>query len=148
MRKGSIVKSKLVFAAAVLAFSVASAHAQPAAPAAPASATPLPGVTVEAKPSVPATGCRPADRACYAVVANQLKTQYPDVYWKLAQKCMQEELHEARDHANPLIDSDLIGINPETPGERGDINGQNAGEKVFCSIAQADAKPPPKSKKP
>jgi hypothetical protein len=142
---GSIVKRRFIFAAAVLALSGAAAHAQPS-PAAPA--TPLPGVTVEAKPTVPAGGCRVADRACYAVVASQLKTQYPDVYWKLAQKCMQEELHEARDHANPLIDSDLIGINPETAGEHGDINGQNAGEKVFCSIAQADAKPPPKAKKP
>lgn len=142
------MKSSFVFAAAVAVLCTASAHAQSAAPAPAADATPLPGVTVEAKPNVPPTGCRPADRACYAVVANQLKTQYPDVYWKLAQKCMQEELHEARDHANPLIDSDLIGINPETPGERGDINGQNAGEKVFCSIAQADAKPPPRPKKP
>jgi hypothetical protein len=140
---------KLVLAlAAALALS-AAAQAQPAAPS-PSDVTTLPGVTVEAKPALPSQPCRPTDRACYAVVAQQLKTQYPDVYWKLALKCMAEEQQEMRMHANPLIDGSASDDQPTSPGGSGrvgDIGTQSRGEKTFCAIAQSDAKPPPKSAK-
>jgi len=144
------VKLKLVFAAAVLALS-AAADAQEAPPPAPATGnvTELPGVTVRPKSGVPTAPCKAADRACYALVANELKTKYPEVYWKMALKCMAEETELARRHANPLIDGDAT-VAPPTPGgygETGDINPQNAGERTFCAIAQSDAKPPPKVKK-
>jgi hypothetical protein len=142
------VKFALAFAAAVLAFS-AAAQAQPAAPS-PGAITELPGVTVEAKPDLPATPCRATDRACYVAVAHELKTKYPDVYWKLAVKCMGEEMQEARMHANPLVDGSASASQPPSSGgsaEVGDINTQSAGERTFCAIAQSDAKPPPKSAK-
>ena len=144
------MKLKLVFAAAVLALS-AAARAQDAAPPAPSAGavTELPGVTVQPKSGVPTEPCKAADRACYALVAHELKTKYPEVYWKMALKCMAEETELARRQANPLIDGSAT-VAPPTPGgygEVGDINLQNAGERTFCAIAQSDAKPPPKAKK-
>jgi hypothetical protein len=135
------VTLKLAFA--VLALSCASAQAQePGPPPAPdANVTELPGVTVT--PAVPAAPCKEADRACYAVVAHELKTKYPEVYWKMAQRCMAEETQYASRRANPLYDgSGLFGGG----GEFGDINPQSPGERTFCAIAQSDAKPPPKVK--
>ena len=143
------MKFKLALAAAVLALS-AAAHAQPAAqtPSADSNVTELPGVTVTPNQGLPTTPCKPSDRACYAIVANELKTKYPDVYWKMALKCMAEETELARRQANPLIDGSAT-VAPPTPGgygQAGDINLQNAGERTFCAIAQSDAKPP-KAKK-
>jgi len=135
--------------AAVLALSAAAAHAQQPAPSADSNVTELPGVTVEPKQTLPTTPCKPADRACYALVAHELKTRYPDVYWKMALKCMAEQTELARRQANPLIDGSAT-VAPPTPGgygEAGDINPQNAGERTFCAIAQSDAKPPPKARK-
>jgi hypothetical protein len=141
------VKLKLALAAAVLALSAAAVRAQDAAP--PNSVTELPGVTVQPKSGLPTEPCKASDRACYALVAHELKTKYPDVYWKMALKCMAEETELARRQANPLIDGSATVAAP-TPGgygEAGDINPQNAGERTFCAIAQSDAKPPPKVKK-
>jgi hypothetical protein len=140
------VTLKLTFAAAVLALSAAAAQAQPAAPPAPPASevTDLPGVTVTPNQGLPTQPCKPADRSCYAIVANELKTKYPEVYWKMALKCMAEETELARRQANPLIDGSAT-VAPPTPGgygQAGDINPQNAGERTFCAIAQSDAKPP------
>jgi hypothetical protein len=139
------VKLKLALVATALALS-AIAHAQETAPAAPSAdnVTALPGVTVTPDQRLPAEPCKPADRACYAVVAHELKTKYPDVYWKMAVKCMAEETQYMQRRANPLYDGEgLFGGG----GEAGDISPQNSGERTFCAIAQADAKPPPAVKK-
>ena len=137
---------KLAFAAAVLALCATTAHAQPAAAPAPSAGdvTELPGVTVTPKQTLPTTPCKAADRACYAIVANELKTKYPDVYWKMAQRCMAEETQQMQRRADPLFDGEgEFGGG----GEAGDISPQNSGERTFCAIAQSDAKPPPKVKK-
>jgi hypothetical protein len=139
------VKLKFAAAAAVLAIS-AAAQAQPAAPppAPDSNVTALPGVTVTPDQTLPTTPCKEADRACYALVAHELKTKYPEVYWQMALKCMAEETQYAQRKADPLYDgSGLFGGG----GEAGDINPQNPGERTFCAIAQSDAKPPPKVKK-
>jgi hypothetical protein len=131
---------KLQFAfAAVLALFAATAQAQEAAPV-----TELPGVTVTPNPALPTTPCKGADRACYALVANELKTKYPEVYWKMAQRCLAEEVQDAQRRVDPLYDgSGLFGGG----GEAGDINPQNRGERTFCAIAQSDAKPPKPAKR-
>jgi hypothetical protein len=136
------VKLKFAFAAAVLALCGAAAQAQPAAPS--SHITELPGVSVEPKSGAPAAPCKEADRSCYALVANELKTKYPDVYWKMAQRCMAEETELARRHADPLVDGSATVAPPIAGGygEVGDINPQNPGERTFCAIAQSDAKPP------
>jgi hypothetical protein len=142
---------KLALSAVVLVLSSAAAQAQPAAPApsSDSNVTELPGVTVEPLQGLPTTPCKEGDRACYALVANELKTKYPEVYWQMALKCMAEETELARRQANPLIDGSAT-ITPPTPGgygQAGDINPQNPGERTFCAIAQSDAKPPPKARK-
>jgi hypothetical protein len=139
------VKLTLAFAAAVLSLA-AAAHAQDAGPPAPSadSVTALPGVTVTPNQTLPTTPCKPADRACYAVVAHELKTKYPEVYWKMAVKCMAEETQYMQRQVAPLYDGEgEFGGG----GEAGDISPQNRGERTFCAIAQADAKPPPKVRK-
>jgi hypothetical protein len=145
------VKLKLALAAIPLAISAASAHAQPAAPAPSTDShvTELPGVTVQPKTGLPTEPCKEADRACYTLVAKELKAKYPEVYWRMALKCMAEETELARRQANPLIDGSAT-ITPPTPGgygQAGDINPQNPGERTFCAIAQSDAKPPKPTKR-
>jgi hypothetical protein len=139
------VKLTLALAASALAISAAAAQAQPAAPPSPDShVTELPGVTVTPNQALPTTPCKEADRACYALVAHELKTKYPEVYWQMALKCMAEETQYAQRKADPLYDgSGLFGGG----GEAGDINPQNPGERTFCAIAQSDAKPPPPNKR-
>ena len=129
--------------AAGLALSAAAVQAQPQEPP-----TELPGLTVQPQSGLPAKPCNPTDRACYATVAKVLKTQYPEVYWQLAVKCMNEQMQQMRMHANPLIDGSASDSRPPTPGGAGldgDIRTQTVGEKTFCAIAQSDARPPPKS---
>jgi hypothetical protein len=135
------MKLELALAVAVLALSGASATAQQATP--DPNVTELPGITVQPKSDLPTTPCKEADRACYAIVAHEIKTRYPDVYWKMAQRCMAEETQYAQRRANPQFDgSGLFGGG----GEFGDISPQNPGERTFCAIAQSDAKPPTKVK--
>jgi hypothetical protein len=132
---------KLALALVALLAIPAAAQAQPAEPA---PVTELPGVTVTPKSDLPTSPCKEADRGCYALVARELKTKYPEVYWRMAQQCMAEETRDAQRRVNPLYDgSGLFGGG----GEAGDINPQNPGERTFCAIAQSDAKPPKSNKR-